>query len=108
MYGFYVVSVYKSYGSEEIDNDSFLSAVGATSAFCGAIFRFAWGFIMEKTSFKIAYCGLLMVQTVLAVLINFVTAVPALYLIVVCASFGCEGGHFTLFSAVFAKLHGNV
>lgn len=108
VYGFYVASNYKSFGDEAVGNDTFLAVIGSASAFCNGSSRFAWAYFMEKTSFRLTYMVLLVVQAVLAATIYFIAPIPALYLIWVCASLGCEGGNFTLFPALMAKLHGKV
>jgi MFS family permease len=106
VYGFYVVSNYKSFGGEHIQDDRFLAVIGSISAFCNGSARFVWSYLMQRTSFKLAYLTLLGTQAVLAATIYFVASSPTLYLLWVCASLSCEGGHFCLFPAVTAHLHG--
>jgi hypothetical protein len=107
-YGYYLAATYKSFGNEAIGDDDFMATVGAVSSFCNGSARFAWAYLMELTSFRTAYMTLLIVQTALSSTIYFTTATPMLYMTWVCSSLACEGGHFALFAAVMAKLHGKV
>lgn len=108
VYGYYVASNYKSFGDEAIGDDTFLAVIGSFGAFSNGSARFLWAYLMEKTSFKLAFMILLGVQAVLAATIYLIAPIPALYFIWVCLSLGCEGGNFSLFPAVLAKLHGKV
>mmetsp|Transcript_32581 Transcript_32581/g.56436 ORF Transcript_32581/g.56436 Transcript_32581/m.56436 type:complete len:310 (+) Transcript_32581:3453-4382(+) len=107
-FGYFVATSYKSFGDEDISDDEFMAAVGAVSAFCNGVARIFWGFLMERTSFRQTYSLLLVIQAGLASTIFFTVTRPTLYFIWVCGSLACEGGHFTVFAAVIAKMHGNV
>mmetsp|Transcript_15802 Transcript_15802/g.28903 ORF Transcript_15802/g.28903 Transcript_15802/m.28903 type:complete len:442 (-) Transcript_15802:1469-2794(-) len=107
-YGYYLATTYKSFGDEAIGNDTFLAAVGSAGAFANGSSRFAWAYLMERTSFKFAFMILLGVQAALSATIYFIAPVPALYFIWVALSLSCEGGNFSLFPALLAKLHGKL
>jgi hypothetical protein len=82
--------------------------MGAVAAFFNGSSRLGWAYLMERTSFRLSYMILLGIQAVLSATIFFIAPVPALYFIWVCVSLGCEGGNFSLFPAVIAKLNGKV
>jgi MFS family permease len=107
-YGYYIAATYKSFGNEAIGDDDFMATVGAVSSFCNGSARFVWAYLMELTSFRTAYMTLLTIQTILSCTIYFTTAKPMLFMTWVCSSLACEGGHFVLFAAVMARLHGKV
>ena len=104
--GIYVVNSYKTFGSKAIDDDEFLAVVGSVSSVFNGSFRYVWGQLMDKTSFKISYAILICVQTVLIMSLYYIASVKALYLIWVSVILCCEGGHFSLFPTIIAKLFG--
>ena len=106
--GLYVINSYKTFGSKEINNDEFLAVVGSVSSVFNGIFRYLWGQLMDKTSFKISYAILICTQTLLVMTLYYVVSVKALYFIWVAVIFCCEGGHFSLFPTIVAKLFGKV
>lgn len=99
---------YKSFGDEKINNDEYMAAVGSVAAVCNGSARVLWAYLMERTSFRTTYAALLLTQATLAGTIYFTVTRPLLYFIWVCGSLACEGGHFVIFAAILAKLHGNV
>ena len=50
---------YKNFGEEVIDDDRFLTTVGSVASVFNGSFRYIWGFLMDKTSFRISYLCLL-------------------------------------------------
>lgn len=110
-YGLYLASVYKAYGEEQINDDEFLTTVGAVSFLMNGLFRFILAQTMDLTSFKAVYSGVLVVQVrpkqlIVSVSLPFVSHSKPLFFLWVCISMACEGGHFSLFPAVTAKLFG--
>ena len=57
--GIYIASSYKNFGDAFIDNDRFLSIVGSVSSIFNGSFRYVWGYLMDKTSFKFSYMCLI-------------------------------------------------
>jgi Na+/melibiose symporter-like transporter len=104
--GLYIMNVYKTFGKSQIDNDQFLTVVGSVSSIFNGSFRYLWGIFMDRFSFKKSYALLIAVQTCFIVTLFYVAKIEALYLIWVCVIVCCEGGHFTLFPAVVARMYG--
>ena len=106
--GLYVISSYKTFGSKEINDDEFLAVVGSVSSGFSGTFRYVWGQLMDKTSFKISYAILICIQTILLMTLYYIASVKVLYLLWVSIIVCCEGGHFSLFPTIIAKLYGKV
>lgn len=51
-YGFYFDQIYKEYGLEFIDDDSFLTIIGATASLFGGFSKLFSGYLMDLYSFK--------------------------------------------------------
>ena len=104
--GLYVAAAYKSFGDLEIDDDKFLALTGSVASVFNGSFRFLWAQLMEKTSFRTTYLILLGLQITLMTSLYYVASVKVLFLIWVALLMCCEGGHFSLFAALFAVLYG--
>ena len=104
--GLYIMNVYKTFGKSQINNDQFLTIVGSVASVFNGSFRYLWGILMDKISFKKAYAILIATQTVFIMSMFYVAKVEALYLIWVCVIVCCEGGHFTIYPAVIARMYG--
>lgn len=104
--GLYIVNVYKTFGKSKISNDEFLTIVGSVSSIFNGSFRYIWGWVMDKTSFKKSYTALIIIQTVFIMTLYYVASIEALYLIWVCVIVCCEGGHFSLYPTVIARMYG--
>ena len=68
--------------------------------------RIVFAQAMDLTSFKLVYAVLLTVQLVTSVTLDFVAEIKPLFFIWVCVAMACEGGHFSLYSALCAKMFG--
>lgn len=106
MPGLYIITAYKSFGSLHINDDSFLALVGALGSFFNGSFRFVWAQFMDKTSFKLAISGLLILQLGLIGSLYYICYIKSCFLIWICGIYSCEGGLATLFPSVIAKCFG--
>ena len=61
-FGMYLAAAYKDFGSDKIDDDAFLAAVGSISFFMNGIFRIIFAQLMDYSSFKLIYGILVAVQ----------------------------------------------
>ena len=104
--GLYVFTSYKNYGSQNIHDDEFLAAVGSAGSICNACFRFIWGKLMDKTSFRFTMYILVSIQTVLISTIYFISGAKVLYFVWICLILCCEGGNFSIFPTIIAKMYG--
>jgi hypothetical protein len=108
MPGIYLASAYKSFGKEKINDDEFLTIVGSVGSVFNGSFRYFWGQVMDKTSFKFSYGILLALQSALIVTLYYIASVKALYLIWISLILCCEGGHFSLYPTVIARMYGKM
>jgi hypothetical protein len=54
-YGVFMAAAFKSFGAIRIDDDVFLSVVGALTGIFNGVFRIIWGQWMDYTSFNFVY-----------------------------------------------------
>ena len=101
-----MAAAYKDFGSEKINDDQFLALVGSISFLMNGVFRIIFAQWMDFSSFKLVYGVLLGVQIVVSVTLDFVAGTDWLFFIWICVAMACEGGHFSLYSALSAKLFG--
>ena len=103
----FVVSLYKVFGQNVIDNDYFLTAAGSVGAMFNLLGRILWGALADKTSYKLA---LLLQSTTMCFLLYTFYGVsilsPALYFIWLCGIFFCVGGIFSLLPTATATAFG--
>lgn len=104
--GLYVINCYKTFGKKEINEDQFLAIVGSIGSIFNGSFRYIWGQLMDKTSFETSYTILICTQTILVMSIYYVATAKATYFIWVCLIMCCEGGHFSLYPTIIAKMYG--
>lgn len=104
--GFYVMSAYKNFGQDKIDDDVFLTITGSVGGVFNGGFRYIWAHIMEVYNFKTVYLVLCGMQTVLVASLYYIADIKALFLIWICLINCTEGGNFSLFPSVLAKLYG--
>lgn len=103
----FVSTLYKAYGQSFIQNDKFLSLVGAFSSICNASGRILWGFIADKTSFKIAQLGITGLLTCLfATLSLSELGGEPVFFIWICLIFLTFSGSFSTFPSVTMRCFG--
>ena len=106
-YGYLIANNYKDYGDDYINDDHFLSIIGAASS-AWAGFRFTWAFMMQKFSFKFVYSIMLILQIITAMTLNLSVKNRYTYLISIWLTIWIEGGHFTVLPTVCGKIYGNI
>ena len=103
----FIITLYKVFGQNVIDNDHFLAAAGSVSAVFNLLGRIFWGALADKTSYKLA---LLLQSTTMCFLLYTFYGVsilsPALYFIWLCGIFFCIGGLFSLLPTATATAFG--
>lgn len=104
--GLYIAYSYKTFGKHEINDDHFLTYVGSVSSIFNGSFRYLWGMLMDKTSFKTSYCILLLCQIGLMASLYFIATMKWLYLIWISFLLCCEGGNLSLFPTIIARMYG--
>lgn len=61
---------------------------------------------MEKLSFKTVYSLVLIFQIIIAATMVFAVKTKGTYFVAICLTLWLEGGHFTIFPTICAKLFG--
>ncbi|GFN89132.1 oxalate:formate antiporter [Plakobranchus ocellatus] len=103
----FISTLYKAYGQTFIKNDSFLALVGSFSAIFNSFGRIWWGFLADKTSFRVAM--MVSCASFTCLMLTFqVTAVlgRGVFFIYVCLLFGSFSGSFSLLPTATAKCFG--
>ena len=103
--GYFVANVFKDYGELHIDDDRYLTIVGAVAAGWAGL-RFIWAFIMQKLSYKVVYSLMLITQIVCCVTIKWSVKNKLSYMITIWIMMWWEGGHFTTLPTVCGTLYG--
>ncbi|KAF6778222.1 hypothetical protein AHF37_02136 [Paragonimus kellicotti] len=108
-----LTSAYKYFGQKLIQDDQFLTAVAATSSVFNAGGRVLWGLIIDKLSFKMPLCILLILWASFLVTFPHIgltegTLLQGLYFFWVCAMFFLLSGIFTIMPAATSTLFGPV
>jgi len=103
--GLFVINTFKKFGMQHINNDSFLTTVGAVSSVFGGI-RFLWSYLVDRYSFKFSYTIILCMNIFFGSTLVLVANSKGLFLIWVSMIVWAEGAHFSLLPTVIAKLFG--
>jgi MFS transporter, OFA family, oxalate/formate antiporter len=114
-YGMFIAHVFKHFGIMHINDDFFMTTVGSFGAIMNGGSRSIWSSILDKHSFKQIFGILLVIQICLSGSLVSIANIGGessygkpLYLIWICASFFCLGGHFSMFPTVTSRLYGVV
>ena len=76
---FYVASNFKSYASQSIKNDQFITAVGAVGTTLNGLSRVFWATLTDYFGFKYVYMSLLVIQITVAFTFVLVHEVKILF-----------------------------
>ncbi|RUS90172.1 hypothetical protein EGW08_002051 [Elysia chlorotica] len=103
----FVSTLYKAYGQTFIDDDNFLAVVGSFAAIFNAGGRIWWGFLADKTSFRVSMMVACACFTCL-ILTFQVTELQGreMFFLWVCLLFGSFSGNFSLLPTATAKCFG--
>ncbi|GFS11054.1 oxalate:formate antiporter, partial [Elysia marginata] len=103
----FISTLYKAYGQTFIKDDSFLSVVGSFAAIFNASGRIWWGFLADKTSFRVSMMISMACFTCL-ILTFQVTQLQGreTFFIWVCLLFGSLSGSYSLLPTATAKCFG--
>lgn len=103
--GLFTINTFKNFGMKNLNDNAYLTTVGAVSAVFGAI-RFVWSYLVDRYSFKLSYGIILCINIIFGSTLVLVSKSKALYLIWVCMLVWAEGAHFSLVPTLCAKLFG--
>ena len=68
-YGYFFTNVYKQYAKDYINDDEFLTWVGAFGAIFNGCFKFIWATALDYYPFKRIYGGLITLEVFLIVIV---------------------------------------
>jgi hypothetical protein len=105
---FWIMMSYKNFGSLNIDNDHFLSYIGATGAVLNGVARVLFPVLLDYFSFYTVNMCLLVCEAFLAFSIYFAVHSDLAYLAVVSAGFFFQGSQFFPFSMLCLNEYGPV
>jgi len=71
-FGLFITYNYKEYGSIKIDDDSFLTTVGACGAACNGLGRLVFGMLFDRFSFKLLSSAVEIVFLMFSFTISFI------------------------------------
>ncbi len=108
-HGMFVVNQYKNYGLsiESLDNDKFLTIVGAVGSVANGSMRSVWAFSMEVFGFKTIFYIIVTIQLIIAATIPLITFSQPLYGLYIALTLACMGGYFSCFPAYVTRIFGN-
>lgn len=93
----YIASNFKTFGQNDINDDTFTTVVGALGAIANGFSRGPWAYLMDRIGFKPVITILLILQLVVSFTIGAVNHIRYMYLIWVFISFSILGGYFSIF-----------
>jgi MFS family permease len=105
--GMYIAGTYKTFGQKFINNETFLTSVGAASSLFNMVGRLLWGIIGDRYG---AMNGQLLLSFFFSFLLGlyFITENfdPMFYAVWTCLIFLFESGNFTLYLSMIIYLFG--
>lgn len=104
-YGIYVAAVYKTTAQEYL-NDHVLTIAGMFGSVCNGGGRIFWAGLQDRFGFKTIYLVIMLIQLTISCTLWNVKDNNFLYPLWISLSFLCEGGHFSMFPTVTAKIFG--
>ena len=104
--GYFIIFNFKTFGKGFINDDKYLAAVGSVGGLFDGTFRFVWGFVLDYTSFTIAYKLNLALQCLALSAVYWAASDKALYLICIAVLFSCKGGCYVLFTTLCDNVFG--
>ena len=99
-YGYFFTNIYKNYGKTYINDDNFLSWVGAISSLFNGCFKLFWATMLDYYSFRRIYGGLISLMLCLIILINYAVYNKWCFFIVSCLTYMCDGSLTSMLPAV--------
>ena len=105
-YGYFYTNVYKDYGKEYINDDKFLTLVGAIAALFNGFFKLLWASLLDYYPFRRIYGGLILLEIGLIVLINVAVYNKWAFMVVTCLTYMCDGSLTSMLPALTVQQFG--
>ena len=90
-YGYYFTNEYKQFAKFYINDDSFLSMIGAVSALFNGFFKFFWATLLDYHSFKKIYGFLICLEICMILLVSVAVYNKWAFFLVSCLTYMCDG-----------------
>lgn len=71
VYGYYYAGGYKQYAKDYINDDAFLTRVGAIAALFNGSFKIVWATSLDYVAFRTVYGALIWLEFFLIILVQF-------------------------------------
>lgn len=104
-FGMYFASVYKL-AAQGLLSDHDLTLAGALGMVMNGSSRIMWASLQDRFGFKKVYMVLMLIQLAVSLTIFQTRGNAGLYTFLVCLVFTCEGGHFSMYPTLSAKVFG--
>lgn len=105
-YGYYYTNVYKIYANKYIDDDNFLTTVGATAGLLNGCFKLFWASLLDYYPFRSIYGGLITLEISLIFLVQVAVYNKPSFFIVTCLTFMCDGSLTSMLPALTVSQFG--
>ena len=107
-YSYFFTNVYKDFGKKYINDDAFLTLVGAIASLSNGFFKLLWACFLDYYPFRNIYGGLILLEISLIVLVNIAVYNRYAFMVVVCLTYMCDGSLSSMFPALTVKQFGLV
>lgn len=107
IWGLFMANSYKVYGLSIGLTDSQNTVIGSVHSMANALSRAMWAALMDKYGFKIVFCIIMVVNLATTAAMSYIQGSFWAYLFLMAITMGCEGGMFSCFPAVSAKIFGH-
>lgn len=105
-FGYYYSNVYKTYGNKYINDDQFLTTVGATAGLLNGCFKLVWASALDFFPFRRIYGGLIVLEISLIFLVQIAVYSRAAFFISTCLIFMCDGSLTSMLPALTVSQFG--
>ncbi|CAD8092769.1 unnamed protein product [Paramecium sonneborni] len=107
IFGMLLANCYKIFGQTLGIDDAKLTILGSVQAVCNGGSRFGWAVLSDKIGFKKVYLIIAVINLICTASIGYIENSYAGYFIILCVTMCCEGGLFSCYPAVSAKIFGH-
>lgn len=107
-YGYFYQVVFKLYGKDYINDDEFLTFVGATAAFSNGVFKIMWATLLDKYSFRRIYLGIISLHVLSILFVQVAVYNRLAFMLITCLTFVTDGSLASMLPAMTAMQFGDV
>ena len=107
-YGFFFGTTYKVIGKNTINDDHFLSIIGAVSLLCSALCKFGFATSIDYVGFKRPFAVVSIVYLLCVLFMKTAVQYKSSYFFIVVLSYCCDGAISSMMPALIFKMFGNI